>query len=238
MTAEDPPLEPITLTIKDWPVGERPREKLLTHGPRPLGDAELVAILIGSGTRGATAVDLAQRLLHFSHGLSGIARLSPEALQRHRGVGSASAARIAAAMEIGRRLASQEAGDSPRLTTPEAVADRFGPQLRDLRHELFKVVLLDGANRLIRDVDITRGLLNASLVHPREVFKTAVDFQAAGVILVHNHPSGEASPSPEDRRVTAQLVQAGQIMGIPVLDHVIVAGTRHFSFAKAGILSC
>ena len=231
------PAGPIYLTIKDWPLGERPREKLLAHGPGPLGDAELLALLIGSGTHGATAVDLAQRLLLFAQDLTGLARLSPEALCRHRGVGEASAARIAAALEIGRRLASRETGERPRMTTPEAVADRFGPSLRDLRHEVFKVVLLDGGNRLLRDVDITQGLLNASLVHPREVFKSAVDFQAAGVILVHNHPSGEAAPSPEDRRVTAQLVKAGEIMGIPVLDHVIVAGLRYFSFAQAGILS-
>jgi len=237
MHSETLAVEPVYLTIKEWPEGERPREKLLTHGPKPLGDAELLAILIGSGTRGATALDLGQTLLHQSDGLAGMARLTPAMLCRLKGVGQASAARIAAAVEIGRRLATGDAGDRPKLATPESVARRFGPGLRDLRQEIFKVVLLDGGNRLIRDIDITTGILNASLVHPREVFKAAVDYHAAAVILVHNHPSGEATPSPEDLRVTRQLSEAGQIMGIPILDHVIIARQKHYSFAQHGKLN-
>lgn len=227
-------IEPVYLTIKDWPEGERPREKLLKHGPKPLGDAELLAILIGSGTRGATALDLGQVLLHRAEGLSGIARFTPEMLCRLKGVGQASAARIAAAIEIGRRLAVGDVRDKPKLLTPESVAEQFAPGLRDLRQEIFKVVLLDGGNRLIRDVDITTGLLNASLVHPREVFKVAVDHHAAAVILVHNHPSGETKPSHEDLRVTQQLIEAGKIMGIPILDHVIIAKQNHYSFVRHG----
>ncbi|MCK5148156.1 DNA repair protein RadC [bacterium] len=224
------------LTIKDWPEGERPREKLLKHGAGTLGNAELLAILIGSGTRGKTALDLGHLLLCQADGINNLATLTPDSLRRVKGVGCASAARISAALELGRRLASGQVEKRQKLISPEAIAQKFGPALHDLRHEVFKVILLDGGNKLLRDVDITRGILNASLIHPREVFKVAVDNSAAAIVLMHNHPSGEINPSKEDISVTRQMTDAGRIMGIPVLDHIIIGRKQHYSFAQEGML--
>jgi len=147
------------------------------------------------------------------------------------------AARITAAFELGRRAASGKTGQRDKINTPRDAVRFYGPALRDLQTEAFKVLLLDNSNRVIRDQILTRGTLNASIVHPREVFKTAVDNRAAGLILMHNHPSGNCSPSPEDRRVTRQMIKAGEIVGIPVIDHVIIAGNSYYSFAEDGGLN-
>ena len=222
--------------IKDWPEDERPREKLLKFGPQVLSEAELLALLIGSGTGGITAVDLAKRLLVENGSLATLASKGVAELSRMKGIGPARGARVLAAFEIGRRVDAGREGDDIKVNAPEDVVRLYGPKLRDLKKEVFKIVLLDSGNRIIRDVTVSEGSLNASIVHPREVFKPAVDHLAAGIILVHNHPSGEPSPSREDRRVTAQMVKASEVMGIPVLDHVVLAGNRFFSFAKEGLL--
>lgn len=224
------------LKIKDWPEDERPREKLLKHGSRTLSDAELLALLIGSGTGGVTAVDVAKKLLAEHQCLAAVGSKSVQELSRMKGIGPARSAKIAAAFEIGRRSAASGGVKGVKVRSPEDVVRMFGPGLSDLKQEVFQVILLDGANRILRHERITTGILNASLAHPREVFKCAVDYRAAGIVLLHNHPSGEAAPSEEDRRMTAQLVQAGEVMGIPVLDHIIVAGRGHFSFIREGML--
>jgi len=227
------------LKIREWPESDRPREKLLRHGPEGLGDAELVAILLGSGTRNLTAVDVAQQLLGKYGSLGALASAGVREFvgkMGRKGVGPARGARLAAAFEIGRRVQSEGVPRGIRVRTPEDIQRRFGPGMRDLPREVFKVVLLDGANRILQDVTVSQGILNASVVAPREVFKPAVDHRAAGIVLLHNHPSGESSPSPEDRRVTQQLAMAGKVMGIPVVDHIIVARDGYFSFAKAGYL--
>jgi DNA repair protein RadC len=226
----------VHLKIKDWPEDERPREKLLKNGPGALSDGELLALLIGSGTDGFTAVDVAKSLIAEVQGLSGLASGNVYEFSRMKGIGPARAARIAAAFEIGRRASSSGGRKGAKMERPEDVAGLFGPLLRDLPAEEFRVLLLDGANRVLHDEKVTQGTLNASLAHPREVFKTAVDHRAAGIILLHNHPSGEAAPSAEDRRITDQFRRAGADLGIPVLDHVIVAGNGYFSFAKEGLL--
>jgi DNA repair protein RadC len=231
--AKNPPRR---LKIRDWPESERPREKLLRSGPQALSDAELLALLIGSGCGGATAVDVGKDLISGNGGLASLASKNAPELSRMKGIGSATSARILAAFEIGRRAAGGSADDRRKVRSPEDVVRWFGPFLRDMRREAFRVLLLDGANRILRDCTVSEGTLNASLVHPREVFKPAVDHTAASVILMHNHPSGEADPSAEDRAVTAQLAEAGRLMGIPVIDHVIVAGDRYFSFAKEGLI--
>jgi DNA repair protein RadC len=222
--------------IKDWPEDERPREKLLKSGPQALSDAELVALLVGSGTGGVTAVDVALKLIQEHGGLAGLASRGVPELVRMKGVGRARGARILAAFEIGRRNASGPRARDEKVRSPEDVVQRLGPVLRDAKQEVFKVLLLDSGHRMIFDATVSQGTLTASLVHPREVFKAAVDHLAASVILVHNHPSGEPAPSAEDRSITLQMTEAGRLMGIPVLDHVIIAGSGFFSFATDGLI--
>jgi DNA repair protein RadC len=222
--------------IKDWPAAERPREKLLARGAHALSDAELVAILIRVGSRKSTALDLARKILVEEKNLRGIAGKTPQELMRLKGIGEAKAVELLAAFEIGRRVQGQNGEEKIVLTTPEQVAQRMIPRLRETKHESFWVLLLDTRNCLMHEQELTIGTLNASLVHPREVFKVAIDRVAASVIAVHNHPSGIAEPSQEDLNVTRQLVDAGRIIGIPLHDHVIVAGDSYMSFAERGML--
>ena len=222
--------------LRDWPADDRPREKLLRLGAAGLSDAELIAILIGSGTRRATAVDVAKELLRRHESLHRLARLSDPELERTPGIGRARAMSLLAAFEIGRRIERPAAETRPVFSSPEDVSRYMIPRLRDLVKEVFLVLLLTSANRLIREVTISEGNLNSSVVHPREVFKAAFDGLAAAVILVHNHPSGTLEPSPEDAAVTRQIVEAGRIVGIPVHDHIIIAGSNFMSFAERGLL--
>lgn len=205
---------------------DRPRERLHRLGPRALAVRELVALVLGSGIRGTTAADMADRLLAAGGGARALARRPVATLARVAGVGPARAGRLAAAFELGRRVASQGALEERAIRGPVDVWRRMGPELRDLEQEEFHILLLNSQHHLIREVLVTRGILDASLIHPREVFRPAVTEGAAAVILVHNHPSGDPSPSAEDRAVTRQMVDAGRILGIPVLDHVIVGDGR------------
>ena len=222
--------------IKDWPESERPREKLMRRGVDALTDAELLAILIGSGTGKITAVDLAKRLLIEHKTLRGLAGKSVADLKKFKGIGSARAVSLVSAFELGRRLHSREDEKLDVVRSPQDVAARFIPKLRDLKKEVFLLLLLNSANGVIKEVIISEGNLNASVVHPREVFKAAIDELAAGVILVHNHPSGNRNPSREDIALTKQIVEAGKVVGIPVHDHIIVAGGVFTSFAEEGLI--
>jgi DNA repair protein RadC len=222
--------------IKDWIKEDRPREKLELRGPSALTDAELLAILINSGTKNITAVDLAKSLIGEFGDLTELAKCSFQELSRFKGIGKVKAIKLVAAFEIVRRTQAHRPDKKTIVKTPEDVAVKFIPMLRDLKKEIFKVILLNSASRIIRDVTISEGTLNASLVHPREVFKAAIDDRAASVILLHNHPSGNAEPSAEDISITEQLRQAGKIIGIPVRDHIIIAGSRFTSLAKLGYL--
>ncbi len=216
---------------------ERPRERLATHGPSALTVVELLAILMGTGTARNDALALARSVLALGGGsLRGLARRLPGELIRLPGVGPAKAARVAAALELGRRLMDSAADTPFQVRSPADIGKRCGPALRDLVVEEFHLLTLDTQNRVTRDLLITRGILNSSLVHPREVFRAAIAEAAAGVIVVHNHPSGNPTPSAEDRGVTTQLADAGRLLDIPVYDHVIVAGDHYFSFAEAGLL--
>lgn len=202
---------------------DRPRERLRAVGARHLSVRELVALLVGSGGSGGSAFHVADRLLSWADGsLRRLASADPGALERVSGVGAATAARILAALELGRRAASWSDDDEEAIRGPADVFRRMGPRLRDLTQEEFHALLLNTRHRVIREVAVTRGILDASLIHPREVFRLAVVEGAAGIILVHNHPSGDPTPSPEDRAVTRQLAEAGRALGIPVLDHVVV----------------
>jgi DNA repair protein RadC len=219
------------------PSPDRPRERLWRLGPGALTAPELLAILLGTGQGGVDALRVAGRLLDSAGGtLRRLAARPAAELQRTLGVGPAKAARLLVAFEVAARLDREARPQAPRIGSPADVARLMGPRLRDLSVEEFHLLALDTRARLLRDVLVTRGLLDASLVHPREVFRPAIAEAAAGIILVHNHPSGDPTPSAEDRAVTRQLVAAGQLLDLPVHDHVIVAGDRHVSFATAGLL--
>ena len=225
------------LTIKEWPVLDRPRERLRTLGPASLATRELLAILIGSGVGGRSALDIATGLMSASDSsLRRLATMPSGSVESIPGVGPAVAARIGAALELGRRLAREGPEERPRIRGPRDVHDRCAPEMRDLGQEEFRLLLLSTQHAVTREVVVTRGVLDASVVHPREVFRIAIAENAAAVLLVHNHPSGDPTPSPEDRAVTKQLVEAGVVIGIPVVDHVIIGDGRFVSFVEAGFL--
>lgn len=229
--------EPIFYTTKitDWPKEERPREKLMAHGPQALSEAELLGILIRTGTGKVTAVDLGHTILKEFSSLRNLTSRSIQELRQFKGLGNAKAVTLVAAFELGRR-ASRKQRDGAQIRSPEDVVQLYQAQLRDLKHEVFLVLLLDSANHLLREVKISEGILNSSLVHPREVFKPAIDEPAASIILIHNHPSGNPEPSSEDIQITRQMVEAGKIIGIPVHDHIIITAHAHTSFVERGLL--
>jgi DNA repair protein RadC len=199
---------------------------------RNLSLRELVALIIGSGSSGASALEVAERIASASEGsLHRLGSFDVAALERVPGVGAATAARILGALELGRRAAVEEGAGGGQVRGPADVFSRMGPRLRDVPQEEFHALLLNSRHRVLREVLVTRGILDSALIHPREVFRPAVGEGAAGVILVHNHPSGDPTPSAEDRAVTRQLAEAGRAVGIPVLDHVIVGRGRYASLA-------
>jgi DNA repair protein RadC len=216
---------------------DRPRERLWAQGAQALTALELLAILLGTGGGGRSALEVAASLLAPADGsLRRLAARPPGELLKTSGVGLAKGARLLAALELGARLAREARPSPARIRSPEDVMRIVGPRLRDLAVEEFHLLALDSQSQVTRDVLITRGLLNSSLVHPREVFRAAIAEAAAGIILVHNHPSGDPTPSADDQAVTRQLVAAGELLDLPVYDHVIVAGDRFTSFATRGLL--
>jgi DNA repair protein RadC len=222
--------------ITRWPKQERPRERLLEQGPQHLTEAELLGILLGKGTRRKTAIDLARELLDRFGSLQRLFSRSPSELTGVKGIGSAKAATLSAAFELLRRHQSKKDDTKNSFKKSADVAQRYLPLMRDLRKEVFKVLLLNRANRLIKEVLVSEGTLDASIVHPRDVFREAILEPAAGVILIHNHPSGNPNPSEEDIRITKQLVEAGRLLGIKVYDHIILAGESYRSLADEGLI--
>ena len=209
--------------IHAWSPVDRPRDRLRRVGVRHLAVRELLALLVGSGGVRGSAFTVADRLLASADGsLRRLGAADPRTLESVPGVGVATAARVLAALELGRREAARAPEDADPIRGPRDVFRLMGPRLRDLPQEEFHALLLNTRHRVIREVAVTRGILDASLIHPREVFRVAVVEGAAGVILVHNHPSGDPTPSAEDRAVTRQLAEAGRALGIPVLDHVVI----------------
>lgn len=227
------------LPITDWPESERPREKLMQYGPMKITEVELLAILIRTGSGSNSALDVARELMSKAGGLNQLARMDyKDILQmKIKGIGKTKAVTIAAAIQLARRLQMEESASPDKiLRSSDEVAKLYIPKLRDLNREIFMVLLLASNNRLINDVIISEGILNASVVTPREVFREAVVGLAAAVILIHNHPSGNPEPSPEDIKLTRQMTESGKMMNIPVLDHIIIAGNHHSSFADKGLL--
>jgi len=217
-------------------VHDRPREKLLRLGAASLGDNELLAVVLGSGARRADVLAAANAILSAAGGLHGISRTGIDDLRRIRGVGAARAAQVLAAVELGRRTLVHQPGTRPQFASPRDMAMFLLPQFGSRPVEQFGVVLLDTKYRLLRTSVVSVGTLDSSPAHPREVFREATRAAAAAIVLFHNHPSGDPTPSPEDCDLTNRLSEAGRLIGIRVLDHVILADTRYFSFKEAGRL--
>lgn len=224
--------------IKDWPAADRPREKLLHGGTAMLSDAELLALVLRTGDfrTGATALDLARKLLARFGSLRGLATASATELCLTPGIGPAKAAEILAVGELSRRFATTNLNPGERYTSSQDVFRHFHERLRDRRKEVFLTLLLDAKNRVLREVLVSEGSLNASIVHPREVFAPVIRESAAAVLFVHNHPSGDPTPSREDIELTSRLRDAGTLMGVRVLDHIIIGSGRYMSFADQGLM--
>jgi DNA repair protein RadC len=223
-------------TIKSLPEDERPRERLIQGGDEPLTDSELLAIIIRDGTPEASALELARRLVSRYQSFRQMDTASITDLCAVKGIGPAKAAQIKAALAIGRRLNRSPLAPRKKLAGAQAVFEHFCEMLRDKSKETFWSVLLDQKNQIIKTDRVSVGSLSESLVHPREVFRAAIREASANVVFVHNHPSGDPQPSQEDIEITKKLVQAGQIVGIPVLDHVVIAGDRYVSMKSLGMM--
>ncbi|MBZ0157271.1 MAG: DNA repair protein RadC [Alphaproteobacteria bacterium] len=222
--------------MKNWPESERPRERLLRHGAENLSDAHLLAIILRTGSGEGGVLSLALSLLERFHTLRSIDTASLAELSVLKGLGTAKIAQLKAAFELGKRLMSESSEGKPSFSSSHALYTYFAPRFKNLKKEYFIGVLLDAKNRLLRECKISEGTLTNSLIHPREAFKEAVKESAASVIFVHNHPSGDPAPSRDDLAVTERLKNAGEIMGIPVLDHVIIGDGRYVSLKEKGIV--
>ena len=225
-------------TVKHWPEDERPRERLLKYGADALSDAQLLAIIIRNGRDGRSAVDLGMELLEKFGSLVGIAQAGVNEFRGKngvKGIGPAKIAEIKAAIELGRRHQKPSLAGASFCSSGDVIS-YYQPRMKDLKKEVFRCALLDTKNKIIRDEVVSIGSLTASLVHPRETFKAAIRESAAAVIFIHNHPSGDIKPSQEDILLTRRLVQAGEVLGIQVLDHIIIGDGCHFSFRDNGMI--
>ncbi|MFQ5895059.1 MAG: DNA repair protein RadC [Nitrospinota bacterium] len=224
--------------IREWPSEERPRERLARLGPGALSEAQLLAILLrtGDASAGASALGLAMRLLADFGSLEELERASVAEISKTPGIGFAKAVQVKAALELGRRLMRGVGEEAPAFGSSREVAAYLVPSLAPKSQEEFHILLLNAKNRLLKELTVTRGTLTQSLVHPREVFAPAIRESAAFIVCAHNHPSGDPSPSDDDRALTRRLAEAGRLIGIPLLDHIIVGAGNHYSFADAGEL--
>lgn len=224
--------------VRELPVDERPRERLLALGPGFLSNAELLAIVLRNGSKERSALQLAQDILSLykDDGVSALGRITAGELMCLQGIGSAKAAEVMAAVELGKRLNAHISRQRVMVTCPEDAADYAMPRFRYEDREHFAVILLNVKNHILSMPVISVGSLTASVVHPREVFKAAIQQTAASIILVHNHPSGDPTPSREDIEVTARMVQVGRVMDIPVLDHIILGNDNYISLKEKGVI--
>jgi DNA repair protein RadC len=224
------------MAITDWPVAERPRERLLAHGATRLSDAELLAIFLRTGLRGQSALDLARALLGRFESLSAIIAQTPAELCALPGLGEAKAAQLLAAVELTRRALGEQLAARHAMASPTAVRDYLRLSLSGREHEVFVAVMLDAQHRVIASEELFRGTLTQTSVYPREVVKCALRHNAAAVIFAHNHPSGAAEPSHADEMLTTSLKSALDLVDVRVLDHFIVAGNQALSFAERGLI--
>jgi DNA repair protein RadC len=227
----------MSLKITDWAVEDRPREKLYHKGTSSLSDAELLAILIGSGTKARSAVDLGRELLSMvNNNLNSLGKLSISDLTKIRGIGNARAITIAAALELGRRRKLAEMPDTPQIRSSKDVFDLLSPVLSDLPHEEFWILFLNRSNRVINRMKLSQGGVSGTVTDVRMVMKRAIENLASGIIVCHNHPSGNLSPSESDTRITQKIKEAGTMMDIQLLDHLIITDRDYYSFADNGLL--
>jgi len=223
--------------IRSWSEDDKPREKLLLKGKAALSDAELIAILIGSGSRNESAVALSQRILaSVNQNLNALGKLSVAQLNKFKGIGDAKAIAIQAAMELGRRRRAEEAEELQKITSSQTVFEIMQPIIGELSYEEFWIIYLNNSNKIIAKSQLSKGGITGTVVDVRLVFKTALELGAVGIILTHNHPSGTLQPSESDKQITRKLKTGGEQLDIKILDHVIVTESRYFSFSDDGIL--
>ena len=226
-----------SFTIKNWAEDDRPREKLLQKGRNALSDAELLAILIGSGSRNESAVDLCKRILSEStNNLHELGKLTVKQLMNFKGIGEAKALVIVAAMELGRRRRSQEALEKKKISSSSSVFELMQPEIGELPHEEFWIIYLNNSNKVIEKFPLSKGGITGTLVDIRLALKKALELGATALILTHNHPSGNLNPSASDKQLTQKLKTAGESLDIKVLDHIIITEKSYFSFADEGII--
>jgi len=225
------------LTIKSWALDDRPREKLIAKGKKALSDAELIAILIGSGNREESAVGLSKRILKSVHGnINELAKLSVEKLSTFKGIGEAKAISIITGLELGKRRQLEVALEKPKITSSKDVANLMQSIIGDLEHEEFWVLFLNNSNKVVAKSQISKGGLTATIVDIRLVFKRALELASVGIIVCHNHPSGKLQPSNADKNLTQRIKEAGITLDIKLLDHLIITEKAYFSFADDGLL--
>ncbi|WP_416197691.1 MAG: DNA repair protein RadC [Sporanaerobacter sp.] len=224
-------------TIKDLPLSERPREKLHKYGVNSLSNAELIAVIIRTGNREDTAIELGQRLISIDNtGIGFLADASFEELTKVKGIGECKASQIIAAVELGKRISAQRGEEKVKIASPIDIVNILMEDMRYLKKEHFKVAILDTKNQIITIENISVGNLNSSIVHPREVFNAAIRRSANSIILIHNHPSGDPTPSKEDINITNRLIESGNILGIKVLDHIVIGDNKYISFKERNII--
>lgn len=229
--------ERFSFPIKNWSVDDRPREKLLQKGKISLSDAELMAILIGSGSRNESAVDLCRRILAASeHSLNELGKLSIPQLMKYNGIGQAKAITIIAALELGRRRRTEDALERSKISSSSSVFELMQPVIGDLPHEEFHIIYLNNSNKVIRKMQLSKGGITGTLVDVRLALRMALEISATSIILCHNHPSGNLNPSSADKQLTQKLKAAGESLDIKILDHLIVTERSYFSFADEGLL--
>ena len=225
-----------TKTMKQLPEGERPYERCYKKGPEILSEAELLAVILRSGTRGKTSLELAREILSMSGGLLGMTHLSAGQLTRIRGIGRVKAVQLLSIAELSRRIAASAFPDGVIFRSPKIIADYYMEQLRHLEQEVMLLCALNTKNRLLKDMVVFKGSVKESLVMPREIFLEALKNQAVSVVLLHNHPSGDPTPSRADISLTRRLKECGEILGIPLLDHIIIGDNQYISLKEQGIL--
>lgn len=223
-------------TIKDIPVEDRPRERLIKYGSEALSNSELLAIILRTGTKSETAIDMATRLISSNDGLKFLSSCTIQELSQVKGIGQAKASQIKAAVELGKRLKSYRTDNKMKINSPEDIADLVMEDMRYLKKEHLRVIFLNTKNIVIDVKDLSIGSLNASVVHPREIYSEAIRRSSAAIIICHNHPSGDPTSSQEDINITRRLFEVGKLVGIDLLDHVIIGDGCYISLKEKGIL--
>jgi DNA repair protein RadC len=229
-------MESHALLLRDLPHEERPRERMMQYGAEALSHAELLAILLRTGSHQESAIHLAQRIMNKVGSIRNLVDLSIDELKQIKGIGSAKAVQLKAGIELGQRLARARMSDTVTIRSPRDAMDLLGEQLRYLQKEHFVCLFLNTKNHVIAQETLSMGSLNASIVHPREIFRAAIKCSSASIVCAHNHPSGDPTPSPEDISLTSRLVEAGHIIGIEVLDHVIIGDGDFVSLKEQGLM--